>query len=128
LAASFWAITESAVTYYCYTHCTVDFIKKIDFVQRASSVSYGFYTNKNLWCSSGEIDVLIKSAIQYNNSMTDTVVALYGAHLDVMKPRQHSYLHRYWSGGEPFATQSKIWPAWDSNSRPKAIAVNTVVQ
>jgi len=46
--------------YYCYTHCTADFIKKIDFVQRASSVSYGFYMNKNLWCLLGKIDVFNK--------------------------------------------------------------------
>jgi len=32
--------------YYCYTHCTANFIKKIKFVQRASSVSYGYYVNK----------------------------------------------------------------------------------
>jgi len=32
--------------YFCYSHCTADFIKKIDFVQRTSSVSYGL--NKNL--------------------------------------------------------------------------------
>jgi len=48
LAASFWATTKSVVIYYCYTYCTADFIKKIDFVQRASSVSYGYYINKNL--------------------------------------------------------------------------------
>jgi len=71
---------------------------------------------------------LIKSAIQFHNSMTDTVVALYGAHLHVITPRQHSYLHRCWSGGETFATRSKIWPVWNSNSRPQTIAVYTVVQ
>jgi len=71
---------------------------------------------------------LIKSAIQYNNSKTDDVVALYGAHLHVIMPRQHSYLRRCWSGGKPFATLCKIWPAWYSNSRPQAITVNTVVQ
>jgi len=32
--------------------------------------------------------VLIKSAIQYNNSTTDSVVALNGAHLHVITPRQ----------------------------------------
>jgi len=31
---------------------------------------------------------LIKSAIQYNNSMIVSVVALYGAHLHVITPRQ----------------------------------------
>jgi len=36
---------------------------------------------------------LIKSAIQYDNSTTDSVAALYGAHLDVITPTQHSYLH-----------------------------------
>jgi len=70
---------------------------------------------------------LITSAIKCNNSMTDIVVVLYGAHLHVITQRQHSYLHRCWSGGEPFATLCKIWPAWDSNSRPQAITVNTVV-
>jgi len=71
---------------------------------------------------------LIKSAIQYNNSTTDSVVALYGVHLFVITPRQHSYLRRCWSGGKAFATLFKIWSACDSNSRPQAITVNTVVQ
>jgi len=70
---------------------------------------------------------LIKSAIQYNNSTTNSVVALYGAqHLHVKTPSQYGYLHRCWSGGEQFATLCKIWPAYDSNSRPQAIAVDTV--
>jgi len=46
----------------------------------------------------------IKSAIQYNNSTTDSVVSLYGAAhliLHVITPRQHGYLRRCWSGGEP---------------------------
>jgi len=30
--------------------------------------------------------------------------AMCGAHLHVIAPRQHSYLRRCWSGGEPFAT------------------------
>jgi len=60
--------------------------------------------------------------------MTDTVVALNGAHLHVIMPRQHSYLYRCWSGGKLFATLCKIWPACDSNFRPQAIAANTVVQ
>jgi len=54
---------------------------------------------------------LIKFAIQYNNSTTDSVVAFYGAHLHVITPRQHGYLRRCWSGGEPFATLCNIWPA-----------------
>jgi len=69
---------------------------------------------------------LKKYAIQYNNSTTNSVVALNGAHLHVITPRQH--LRRCWSGSEPFATLCKIWPAWDSNSRPRAVATNTVVQ
>jgi len=44
---------------------------------------------------------LIKSAIQYNNSTTDSVVALYGAHLHVITPRQHNYLRRCWSDVNP---------------------------
>jgi len=51
---------------------------------------------------------LIKSAIQHNNSTTDSVVALYGTHLHVITPRQHGYMHRCWRGGEPFATLCKI--------------------
>jgi len=38
--------------------------------------------------------ILIKSAVQYNNSTTDFIVALYGAHLHVITPRQHSNLRR----------------------------------
>jgi len=41
--------------------------------------------------------------------MTDTVVALYGAHFHVIMPRQRRYLHRCWSGDELFATLCKIW-------------------
>jgi len=31
--------------------------------------------------------------------------------------KQHSYLRRCWSSGEPFETLCKMWPAWDSNSQ-----------
>jgi len=54
--------------------------------------------------------LLIKSAIQYNNSKTDSVVARYGAHLHFITPRQHGYLRRCWSCGESFETLCKIWP------------------
>jgi len=54
--------------------------------------------------------LLIKSAIEYNNSTTDSVVALYGAQLHVIMSRQHGYLRRCWSGCEPFATLCNIWP------------------
>jgi len=32
--------------------------------------------------------------------------------------KQHSYLRRCWSGGEPFATLCKIWTVRDLNSKP----------
>jgi len=64
---------------------------------------------------------LIKSAIQYNNSTTDSVVALYSAHLHAITPRQHSYLRRCWSSDKPFATLCKIWSVWHSNSRSSVI-------
>jgi len=41
-------------------------------------------------------------------------------------PRQHSYLRRCWSGGEPFATLCKIWPVRDLNSRPPAYKVRAI--
>jgi len=37
---------------------------------------------------------LLKFAIQSNNSTTDFVAALYGAHLHVITPRQHGYFAR----------------------------------
>jgi len=40
--------------------------------------------------------------------------------LRVIAPWQHSYVCRYWSGDEPFATLCKIWPVRDLNSRPFA--------
>jgi len=55
--------------------------------------------------------LLIRFVIQYNNNTIDSVVALYGAHLHVITPRQQCYLRRCWSGGKPFATLCKIWPA-----------------
>jgi len=42
------------------------------------------------------------------------------AYLREIAPWQHSYLARWWSGGEPFATLRKIWPVWVSNSRHPA--------
>jgi len=38
-------------------------------------------------------------------------------HLRDIASRQHSYLRR-WSSDESFAMLCRIWPAWNSNSRP----------
>jgi len=40
----------------------------------------------------------------YTRRITLKRVTSCGAHLRVIAPRQHSYLRRCWSGGEPFAT------------------------
>jgi len=85
---------QSVVVYYCYTHCTADFIKKIDFVQRASSVFLNFISIRMYNALRVKSMFLIKSAIQFNNNMTDSVVALYGDISTSLTPRQHSYLHK----------------------------------
>jgi len=44
----------------------------------------------------------------------------FATHLCDLVPRQHSYLR---SGGKPFATLCKTWPAWELNSRPLTLTV-----
>jgi len=89
-------------------HCTSDFLKSR--FRPKGSISFLWILYKNLWYPSAK-SFLIKSAMQYNNSMTDSVVALYGAHPHVITPRQYGYLRRCWGGDEPFATLCKIWSA-----------------
>jgi len=78
-------ISYTIVIYSLY--CTADFIKKIDFVQRRHHrflMDYIWIRTYDAFLAKSM--VLIKSAVQYNNSTTDSVVALYRAHLHVITP------------------------------------------
>jgi len=62
-----------------------------------------------------------KNQNHYTRLTTPKHVTSWQCYLHVIAPRQHSYLHRCWSSGKPFATLCKIW--LPTNSRPPAHAL-----